>query len=101
MTDTTANDGACIVGRIRIVDPARWADYRDAVPATLVPFGGVVVLRGHDAQPLAGSSPETDVVVIRFPSMDAVRAWYRSPAYRALIPLRDAAADVTIVAYRL
>lgn len=93
--------GACIVGRIRVVDPVGWTAYRDGVAATLVPFDGVLVLRGHDAQALAGASAETDVVVIRFPSMDAIDAWYRSPAYQALIPLRDAAADVTIVAYRI
>ncbi len=93
--------GACIVGRVRIVDPLRWIAYRDGVAATLVPFGGELVLRGHDARVLTGSATKTDVVVIRFPSMDAVDAWYRSPAYQALIPLRDAAAEVTIVAYHL
>jgi uncharacterized protein (DUF1330 family) len=93
--------GACIVGRIRIVDAVRWPAYRDAVPATLAPFGGVLVTRGHDAKALAGVSTETDMVVIRFPSTEAIDAWYASAAYQALIPLRDAAADVTIVRYAL
>jgi uncharacterized protein (DUF1330 family) len=95
------SSGACIIGRIRIVDPVRWAVYRDAVPATLAPHGGVLVARGHDATALAGAADETDMVVIRFPSVDAVDAWYASAAYQALIPLRDAAADVVIVRYTL
>jgi uncharacterized protein (DUF1330 family) len=93
--------GACIVGRIRIKDPERWAIYRAGVPATIAPFGGVTVARGRDAQVLAGASPETDLVVIHFPSLEAIAGWYASDAYRALIPLREAAADVTLVAYRL
>ena len=39
------------------------------------------------------------MVVIRFPSIDAIDRWYHSDAYQALIPLRDEAADVTIVGY--
>ena len=92
---------ACIVGRIRIKDPAKWVVYRDAVPATLVPFGGTVVMRGHHGFGLTDDRAETDVVMIGFPSVDAVRAWYDSPAYQALGMLRDEAADVVIVGYSL
>jgi uncharacterized protein (DUF1330 family) len=97
----TIATGACIVGRVSVKDPAKWAVYRDAVPATLAPFDGTLVARGHDARVLTGVSGEADMVVIRFPSMEQVEGWYASAAYQALIPLRDEAADVTIVAYRL
>ncbi len=97
----TIASGACIVGRITVRDRVKWTAYRDAVPATLAPFEGMLVARGRDAQVLAGVSVEADMVVIRFPSMDRVNAWYQSAAYQALIPLRDEAADVVIVAYRL
>ncbi len=93
--------GACVVGRIRIRDRAKWQVYLDAVPATIAAFDGVVVARGSDPVVLAGASPETDVVVLRFPSVEAVDAWYGSDAYQALIPLRDAAADVVLVRYRV
>jgi uncharacterized protein (DUF1330 family) len=93
--------GACIVGRIRIKDPGRWATYLAGVPATIAPFAGELVARGHDAHPLAGAAPETDLVIIRFPTMDAIDGWYASAAYQALIPLREAAAEVTLVAYAL
>jgi uncharacterized protein (DUF1330 family) len=93
--------GACIVGRIRIRDPELWETYRAGVPATIAPFGGELVGRGQAARPLAGASAEPDMVIIRFPSMEAIDGWYASAAYQALIPLREAAADVTIVAYAL
>ena len=37
--------------------------------------------------------------VIRFPDPAAFRAWFDSPAYQALIPLREQAAEVTLVGY--
>lgn len=92
--------GAFVVGRIRIRDAQRWIAYRDAVPATLVAWGGEIVARGRAARLLAGTDDDGDCVVLRFPSLDAVDGWYASDAYRAIVPLRDAAADVTLVAYR-
>jgi uncharacterized protein (DUF1330 family) len=96
-----ATSGACIIGRIRINDAAKWETYREAVPATLKPFDGVLVARGHDPLLLCGDTDETDMVIIRFPSIEAIEQWYRSDAYQALIPLRDEAADVTIVGYAI
>lgn len=93
--------GACIVGRVRVKDPTAWAAYRRGIPATLTPWNGTLVARGTDPLVLTGTCDETDMVVIRFPDRDAVRAWYASAAYQALIPLRDVAADVVIVAYDL
>jgi len=37
--------------------------------------------------------------VVRFPDTAALKTWYQSPAYQALIPLRDEAVDMTLVAY--
>jgi uncharacterized protein (DUF1330 family) len=39
------------------------------------------------------------VVVIRFPSLAAVDAWFASADYQALIPLRNTAAEVDLVSY--
>jgi len=58
-----------------------------------------LVFRGKNATVLSGTHAHTDTVVIRFPAIAAARGWFESPAYRALIPLRDAAADVDLIAY--
>ncbi len=47
----------------------------------------------------SGESPYSDIVVIRFPSIGAVNSWFSSPAYQALIPLREQAAEVVLVSY--
>ena len=93
--------GACIVGRVKVKDAAMWDAYRRGIPATLMPWNATLVARGSGPLVLAGASDETDMVVIRFPDRAAIQGWYASAAYQALIPLREDAADVVIVAYDL
>lgn len=90
---------AYVIGHISVHDEAKWAEYRSRVPATLAPWGAELLLRGQTASVLAGSHPQSDVVVIRFPDLDAVNGWYASDAYQALIPLRMEAAAVDLISY--
>ncbi len=90
---------AYIVGHITVQDPASWAEYRSKVPGTLTPWGGELVFRGQQRAVLAGDNPHTDIVVIRFPCMTALNNWFASPEYQALIPLRQQAAQVDLLAY--
>lgn len=90
---------AYVIGHVTIRDPERWAEYRSKVPATLREWGAEVVFRGKRTEVLSGEHHHTDTVVIRFPSVAAVRGWYRSQSYRALIPLREQAAEMMIIGY--
>lgn len=88
---------AYVIGHITIKDADKWAAYRDQVPATLAPWGAELVLRGRRVAVLAGEHSHPDVVVIRFPSQEAITGWHSSAAYQALIPLRQQAADVVLL----
>ena len=90
---------AYVIGQITIKDPQCWESYRCQVPATLAPWNAELVFRGKPFAVLSGSAGHTDVVVIRFPDPGAVREWFVSPAYQALISLREQAADVVLVGY--
>jgi uncharacterized protein (DUF1330 family) len=90
---------AYIIGHITVKDPEKWAEYRSRVPATLAPWGGEVVLRGKKITVLSGDHPFADTVVIQFPDAGSVAAWYDSPAYQALIPLRSQAAEMVLISY--
>lgn len=90
---------AYVIGHIAIKDPLKWEAYRSQVPATLAPWNAELVFRGKLFAVFGGSHPQSDTVVIRFPDPDAVRRWFASPAYQALIPLRQEAADVTLLGY--
>ena len=90
---------AYVIGHITVKDAEKWNQYRNQVPATLEPWGAVLVLRGKLASILAGEHSHTDTVVIRFPDMKAINGWYASPAYQSLIPLREKAAEIILLAY--
>lgn len=92
-------DNAYVIGHITVNDVEKWAEYRRQVPATLKPWGAELVLRGKLASILAGDHAHADTVVIRFPDIAAVNSWYASPAYQALIPLRESAAEIVLLAY--
>ena len=63
------------------------ATYLRAIDATLAPHGGKFLIHGAQAEVLEGPWAG-DVVVIAFPDQTQARAWYASPAYQAILPLR-------------
>lgn len=90
---------AYLVGHITVKDAEKWIKYRDQVPATLEPWGTEVTFRGKRVATLSGEHSYDDIVVIRFHNKEAVENWHSSPAYQALIPLRQQAAEVTLLSY--
>ncbi|AWZ04810.1 MULTISPECIES: DUF1330 domain-containing protein [unclassified Streptomyces] len=72
--------------------------YIEEIQATLDPFEGRFLVHGRQVEVMEGAWPGT-IVVIAFPDIEGARAWYASPAYQALIPLRadHIAGDVILV----
>lgn len=73
-------------------------EYLRHIDATLVPFGGRFRVHGGPVEVLEGEWPG-DFILIEFPDRASARAWYDSPAYRAILPLRtrNAEGDVFLV----
>lgn len=90
---------ACVIGHITVKDADKWAQYRAQVPATLAPWGAELLFRGQLGSLLCGSHRHSDTVVIRFPDSASITGWYQSAAYKALLPLRQAAADLDLIAF--
>ncbi|PWI42907.1 DUF1330 domain-containing protein [Streptomyces sp. ICBB 8177] len=70
--------------------------YLERIDATLDPFGGRFVVHGGDVEVVEGSWGK-DLIIIEFPDLDRLRAWYDSPAYRAILPLRTEHMEADIV----
>jgi uncharacterized protein (DUF1330 family) len=86
-------EGAYAVAHLRTVDQnAEILDYLLRIDATLDPFGGRFLVHGTLPEVLEGHWPGV-LVVIAFPDLDAARAWYHSPAYQEILPLRTRNAD--------
>lgn len=74
------------------------AAYLAAIDATLAPFQGRFVIHGSSKDILEGNWPG-DLVIIAFPDRQTAHAWYASPAYQAILPLRtrNSEADIILV----
>jgi len=73
-----------------IADLTAMKKYGEKVPETLSPFNGHYhfVVAGGKAQSLDGEAPQ-GIVVITFDSAEQARAWYDSPAYQTIKPIRQ------------
>jgi uncharacterized protein (DUF1330 family) len=90
---------AFFVATVTVKNPEKMGEYGQKVGATLQPFGGELIVRGAVSRALAGKADHKAAAVIKFPTLDALNQWYASADYQALIPVREAAADMTIIAY--
>ncbi len=90
---------AYVIVHAAIKNPEKMKAYAKASEPTVARYGGEFVFRGDVAAVLCGNHPFKRSGVLRFPDQDAVRRWYGSPEYRALIPERDQAADFVFASY--
>lgn len=83
---------AYLIPETEVTDRAAFQKYAERVPETLVPFRSSFhyVVRGGKTQALEGQPPK-GIVVIAFDSTQKALAWYNSPAYEAIKPLRQGA----------
>lgn len=79
---------AYAIAHLRDVDRnAEIVDYILRIDETLAPFGGRFLVHGATAEVI--EEPwEGDLVIIAFPDLAAARAWYASPEYQEILPLR-------------
>ena len=80
-----------VIGQIDVHDPDAYAEYRTHTPASVAEFGGRFLVRGGEMTPLEGEPPRPRIVVLEFPSVEQAQAWYTSPGYKQLIPIRQGA----------
>ncbi|WP_411036647.1 DUF1330 domain-containing protein [Shinella sp. BYT-45] len=73
--------------------------YLEAIDATLMPFGGKFVLHGDGNKRVLEGTFAGDVILLSFPDRKAAEAWYASPAYQAILPLRtrNSEGDVLLI----
>jgi len=82
---------AYLIAEHVITDATRFDEYRIRVAPTIARYGGRYLTRGGTHKfPEGGHWAPERVVIIEFPDMPALEAWYNSPEYQPLIALRKA-----------
>jgi uncharacterized protein (DUF1330 family) len=83
---------------IEVLDPVAYEDYRRDAPAIIAAHGGRYLVRGGAATLLEGDRPLHRQVVLEFPTMAQLQAFYDDPAYQPLKALRQRVTRSTVVA---
>ncbi len=88
---------AYVIVDLEVTDPARYAEYRQRVPATVAAYGGRFLVRGGEHEVVEGSWRPRRLVVLEFPSLAQARQWYDSEEYREPKAMRLAASNANLV----
>jgi uncharacterized protein (DUF1330 family) len=88
---------AYLICRVQVRDPATYSQYTALSPQIIAEHGGRFLARGGTVETLEGEAFEGRVVVVEFPSIEAIKAFYHSPAYQTAKKLRDPVSDANFI----
>lgn len=88
---------AYMIAEIEVTDPDAYKAYASRAPDVIARHGGRFVVRGGAVELLEGGPPPARLVVIEFPDAATARAFYGSPDYREIQPLRQRASHGRLV----
>ncbi len=89
---------AYLIGNIEVTDPQVYEGYKKGVGATIAAYGGKSLARpGALMEVLEGDWSPKRLVIIEFPSVAQLKAWYNSPEYKPLLEIRKRSAKSSLV----
>jgi uncharacterized protein (DUF1330 family) len=78
---------AYIIANYNITGEEGYQSYVGAVGPTILNHGGEILVAGPGSEIIEGTAGSI-TVVLKFPSMEALRGWYDSSEYQEIIALR-------------
>jgi uncharacterized protein (DUF1330 family) len=88
---------AYVVANVEVTDPVAYEEYRAKVPGTIAAFGGRYLARAGAAEVLEGDWIPKRFVILEFPSLARLKAWYNSPEYQLLLKIRERTARASVI----
>src|SRR5260370_16614339 len=70
---------AYVVAMMSIHDPLTYREYTDRTPSTVKKYGGKFLTRGEPVTTVEGEEYKDRMVILQFPSMARVQAWFPDP----------------------
>jgi uncharacterized protein (DUF1330 family) len=89
---------AYIFASVEITDSSAYEEYRRRVPAIIAAYGGRYLARGGAVERLEGNAPVNRLVIVEFPDMARLKAFYNSAEYQPLLAIRQRAARSNLLA---
>lgn len=86
-----------LVCTVRVDDPETYKKYTAKTPAIIAKHGGRFLVRGGPVETVEGKPFNDRLVILEFPSADAVKTFYASPEYREVMEFRTASSEATFL----
>jgi uncharacterized protein (DUF1330 family) len=90
---------AYLLAEIDVTDPEGFEAYRRDVPNLIARFGGRYLARGGAAEVLEGERRLKRTVLLEFPDMATLKAFYGSPEYQPLLALRQMSSQSEVLIF--
>lgn len=88
---------AYLIIEARITEPQRFATYTQVTPDVVARHGGEYVVMGGCQETLEGPPRDTRTVISRWPDRAAALAFWHSPQYAAIKPLREGTGEFRVL----
>lgn len=82
---------AYVIVEMQVSDMEQYKRYMAEAPATVKAAGGEYLVRGGRTDVLEGDWQPARLAMLKFPSVEAARAWYDGERYRLARTLRSGA----------
>jgi uncharacterized protein (DUF1330 family) len=79
---------AYVIVDVDVRDPEAYKEYRARAAPTVAAAGGRYLVRGGAVEHVEPGWDLHRFVILEFPSVEAARRWYASPAYQEVLPIR-------------
>ena len=86
-----------IVEAKEVIDKQKYGEYISKVPPIVEKFGGKYLARGGKVKVISGDWNPARLIIVEFASMDKFQAWWTSPDYRKVAPLREQGAKTNAI----
>ena len=88
---------AYVIADVEVIDPAKFREYGNQVPATVEEYGGKYLVRGGAVEKAEGNWEPNRMVVIEFKSTEQLKKWYHSQEYDGPMQLRHESANSNVL----
>jgi uncharacterized protein (DUF1330 family) len=86
-----------IIANVRVTDPVQYEDYKKWSSAAMQAHGAEVCVRGGKVEVLEGDWLPDRLVILKFPSFEAAKAFDASPEYGKARAARQGAAIMRMI----
>jgi uncharacterized protein (DUF1330 family) len=84
---------AYLIAMVRVDDVETYKKYTAQTPALIEKYGGRFLVRGGAVTTLEGEPFKDRLVVLEFPSKEAIEKFYGSPEYQEVMKFRHASSE--------